>query len=160
MKHLWKAYTLGAVLGVQGIIHSGTAIAKPMAIKPEQLDAKCRAAIYNNRSDILDPKYPVIGPELHRDIYGDISIGWRRSTGEFFQDALGEIKAAKAIGSSCPKVANVTFVGPTGGTMRWYIRHNNFTVRHSRGSGYPGDDDTYWGGNDIPFNYDPSRKYK
>jgi hypothetical protein len=65
MKHLWKVFTLGAILGVQGIVYSRTAMAKPIAVKLEQLDAKCRAAIYNNRPDFSDPKYPVIGPERH-----------------------------------------------------------------------------------------------
>lgn len=89
-----------------------------------------------------------------------MSIGWSRLSGEFYPSGYsGEMNASRSIGASCPSVAVVVFSGATGGTERWYIRRNKFTITHRRDSGYPGDFDKYWGWDTIPFNYDPKINY-
>ena len=85
-----------------------------------------------------------------------MSVGWASLSGEFFKDAIGEAMAAQAIAKACSPVAIV----PTGGSERWYIRHDGFSVRHFRDSGMPGDHDKYWGWDTVPFDYDPAKDYK
>jgi len=137
--------------------------AAPVRIGLENLDYKCREAIRLNRPP-GNPKwnstYPVYGPDIYVDDNNDISIGWRSLPGQFYpSDTSGEMNAARAIGAACPRVVKVVFSGSTGGSQRWYIRRNKFTIRHSRDSGYPGDYDLYWAWDKIPFNYDPNQDY-
>lgn len=138
---------------------SKVAKAAPVTIGLEKLDPKCREAI-RLHSPKGNQTYPVHGPTVFIDDNSDVSIGWSRQTGNFYPtNTSGEMNAARAIGYACPKVAIVVFSGATGGTERWYIRRNKFTIRHSRDSGYPGDYDKYWGWDTIPFNYDPNKDY-
>jgi hypothetical protein len=121
------------------------------------LPVECRTAI---RRHGPGPSSAVDGPDLFLDDHGDLSIGWSSRTNAFFASASMESTAARGIGTACPKVAIVVFSGPTGGTERWYIRRDGFSVRHSRDSGLPGDASKYWNWETVPFDYDPGRSYE
>ena len=119
------------------------------------LDPDCRRAIDFNR-----PTLGTVGePTLGRDESGDMEIAWSGPFDFYPRGTAGEMSAAFAIGSACPSIVRVSFSGGTGGSSRWYIRRNNFAIRQSRDSGYPGDYDVYWHWDSIPFNYDPEIDY-
>ena len=122
------------------------------------LDNACHRSITANSPDAAGD---LIGPEAHRDWNGDLAISWSGRSGEFFRDGEGgEALAAQAIAGACPSVAVVVYnSGPTGGRERWYIRRDEFAVRHSRDSGMPGDEDKYWHWDTLPFDYDPQKDY-
>jgi hypothetical protein len=132
------------------------AAAAPAEIALETLAQACQAAIAANKPDAAEE---LVGPEIFKDAAGDLSVGWNSLSNTFFKAKAREAKAAKAIGAACPEVAIVSYAGPTGGTERWFIRRDGFSVRHARDSGMPGDKSKYSGWETVPFDYDPSKSY-
>ncbi len=151
---LWVIPLMGITVGPW--ILAVPVLSAPRPIPLSSLPEDCRKAIQRFGPE---PGGGLDGPELHRDGNGDISIGWSRMTSQFFASASEEATASRAIGKACPQVAIVTFSGATGGTERWYIRRNGFTVKQFRDSGYPGDASKYWKWDKVPFNYDPGQSY-
>ncbi len=144
-----------AAASVFGLAQPAKASA-PVDVAFEDLSAECKTAIEANAPNAAEE---FDGPNVSKDARGDLSIGWASLSGAFFKEADGEAGAAQAIAKGCPAVAKVIFSGATGGTERWYIRHDGYAVRHFRDSGMPGDYDSYFGWETVPFDYDPNKDY-
>lgn len=154
MRH-WARAAVAAI--ALGLALTPALASAPVEVTLQALSAECQAAIGANTPDAAEE---LSGPDLFKDAQGDLSVGWASLNGEFFKDADGEQAAAQAIAKACQPVAIVIYSGPTGGSERWFIRHDGFKVRHFRDSGLPGDHDKYWGWETVPFDYDPAKDYK
>ena len=121
------------------------------------LSQNCRDTINQNLPTIFDVAEKK--PEFNREHDGELSLNWNDIGGTFFDTDELELQAAIKIGLGCPEISMLMYNGATGGVSRWYIRSTNFTQRHSRYSGMPGDYDKYWNWLDIPTNYDPTYNY-
>lgn len=130
--------------------------APPTEVKVGALDAACRKAIAKHAPDKAKKSD---GPEIYRDRNGHLTVAWSRQSGKFYAKGDGESQAAWAIAKDCADVVVVSYSGATGGAERWYIRRDDFKVRHSRDSGMPGDEDKYSGWDTVPFDYDPAKNY-
>jgi len=152
-----QLHPIAAALIASGlIINSVPGIASPRSVTLSSLGLGCRDAIIRYGPEL---KAGIIGPEIYMDKGEDLSVGWRSSSGIFFSSKEREGAAGREILNSCPNLAIIVYSGPTGGSERWYIRRNRFTIRHSKDSGFPGDESKYWKWDSVPFNYDPRLSY-
>ena len=121
------------------------------------LSQNCRNGINKNLPTIFEVRQKQ--PELNREHDGELSLSWSDIGGTFFDSNELELEAAFKIGIACPEISMVVYNGATGGVSRWYIRSTNFSQRHYRHSGLPGDYDKYWNWFEIPTNYNPEYNY-
>ncbi|MEI6829642.1 MAG: hypothetical protein WCK64_07295 [Synechococcaceae cyanobacterium ELA445] len=135
--------------------------AEPTQISIKTLAQDCQQAIFSNAPN-ESRRIKIIGPEVHKDKNGDLSVAWNSTSGSFYNGSDPEgslVYAARQIGAKCKRVYIVNFSGPTGGSEKWLIRRDGFTEIHYRDSGHPGDQSKYWKWESVPFNYDPSKTY-
>lgn len=97
--------------------------------------------------------------KLAKEEDGELSLHWSNAEGLFFESDKLELDVASKIGRACSEISMVGYHGGIGGASRWYIRSTNFSQRHYRDSGLPGDYDKYWNWFEIPTNYNPSYDY-